>query len=403
MEIEKSEFIGNTNDLNNKEISSFSKPDEYQGFCDQNLQKNITIAYAVPPNKDPDGPNDYYMTFDDLNQQVIEKFIKESPICNEINQYSDLSLQKEIKEENIQISNNDDNIFQNNHPLEDDNDQKIVHHVIIEQNDNYQPSINNRTDYEKLKTKIIDNKSHSKSLKKIFTKMESESENDSENEKDSKLKPKKKHDKFAADHLRNKLVNKCKTNIFQYTKYLCLFLDENKELQSVFITKQFKGNVEKNYEFIKKKIKDIFIDSPPKKLYKRLSNEEWKNYNNKEIIDNILNKPRNGIYEDIRHLLITIFNSNFSEIYEIYINDSTSIKDFDLNKIDKELNKINSKIPENVRCKFQTFKDDDEKFDKEESEKNIQKYKNFAKNLIPDIELRYHKKNTPVVKTSKKK
>ena len=279
MEIEESELIGNTNDLNNKEISLSSKPDKYQGFCDQNLQKNITIANGIPPNKDPDGPNDAYMTFDDLNQKFSEMLKKENTFFKEINQYSDFSLQKEIKEENIQISNNDDNIFQNNHPLEVDNDLKIYHHVIIEQNDNYQPSINNQSDYEKLKTKIIDNKSHSKSLKKIFKKKKNK--NNSINEKDSQLKPKKKHDKFAADHLRNKLVNKCKKSIFNYAKYICLFLVENKELQSVFIKKQFKGNIEKNYEFIKKKIKDIFIDSPPKKLYKKLSNEEWKNYNNK--------------------------------------------------------------------------------------------------------------------------
>jgi hypothetical protein len=51
MEIEESELIGNTNDLNNKEISLSSKPDKYQGFCDQNLQKNITIANGIPPNK----------------------------------------------------------------------------------------------------------------------------------------------------------------------------------------------------------------------------------------------------------------------------------------------------------------------------------------------------------------
>jgi hypothetical protein len=355
MEIEESELIGNTNDLNNKKISLSSKPDEYQGFCDKNLQKNITIANGIPPNKEPDGPNDAYMTFDNLNQIIFEKVIKDCTFCKEINQYSDFSFQKEIKEENIQISNNDDNIFQKNHPLEDDNDQKIYNNPIIEQNDNHQPSIN--------------------------------------------LKPKKKHDKFAADHLRYKLANKCKKSIFKYANYLCLLLDENKKLQSVFIKEQFTGNIEKNYKFIKKKIKDIFIDSPPKKL----SNEEWKNYNNKEIIDNILNKPRNGIYEEIRQLLITIFNLNFSEMYEIYIEDKTSIKNFDLNEIDKKLNTINSKIPENVRCKFQTFKDDDEEFDKEESEKNIQKYQDHAKNFIPNIENQYLKKYTPVAMTSKEK
>jgi hypothetical protein len=82
-------------------------------------------------------------------------------------------------------------------------------------------------------------------------------------------------------------------------------------------------------------------------------------------------------------------------MYEIYIEDKTSIKNFDLNEIDKKLNTINSKIPENVRCKFQTFKDDDEEFDDEEGKK---KYECVAKNLIAKIEILYQKsEKTPVV------
>ena len=186
-------------------------------------------------------------------------------------------------------------------------------------------------------------------------------------------------------------MNKCKTNVFKYVNYLCLLLVKNKKLQTVFIKKQFGQNIEQHYKFIKKKIKDIFIYSPSKKL----SNKEKINYNNKEVIDNILSIPRNEIYELIRKLLITIFNSNFSEMYEIYIKDNTFIKDFNLNEIDKKLNIINSIIPENVRCKFQTFKDDDEEFDDEEGKK---KYECVAKNLIAKIEILYQKsEKTPVV------
>ena len=345
--------------LDSSNIENYLLPelnDKDQRISDDSFdcQENNTIVNENNQNKAPD-PDESYNNFYSLSQPINNE---NANFYGDVNLYSDSFL-------NCNVNNQIDNNNINNAQIMENNYDHFHNNII--QNDNH-------------KSLVEQNNNH----KSLSSQNDNENKNNIKKEEDSNDKSEKKtHNKYSPDHMRNKLVNKCIKIIYKYTNNLCYKLVK-KKLQRVYITKQFRGNIEKNYRFINKPIKEIFIDSPPKKLSKK----EKKNCNNKEIIENILNKPIFGKNAKIRKVLITIFNSSFSEIYEMYINDKTIIEGLDLNE-------ITSTNPENERCTFQTFKDDAEEFDNEESK---EKYNNYAKNLIANIKILYQKKvKTPVV------
>ena len=82
-------------------------------------------------------------------------------------------------------------------------------------------------------------------------------------------------------------------------------------------------------------------------------------------------------------IIVFIFNSTFSDIYDLYINDATKINGVNIEDIQKLFNKLKSENLKDVECLFKTFKDDNEKLDNNPMLKD--KYVFHSKFLIEEI------------------
>ena len=401
------------NSFKDKECVFLNSNNEYFNFCNEKLLKNceenthklVPIMkqqnYTLQFNKDlimpgpfndikllkssnnPDEPINFdsikTLNLCDNNNTPIINNNDSINICDMgINGFDDNLFQVNNNNYSSHIQSNDNNFFQLNNNIDS---------FHIQRNDNNSFQLNNNIDSFKIHNYDsipfqLNRENHSSRIQNNyeFPSHHSNFENEPKNNK-------KKHDKYTPDHIRNKQVNKCFKSIFNFIKALCLILCT--KLQEVYITTQFRDSINKNYVFIHKTIKKIIYDSSPKKKGKISINK------NQELIENILEQEKCGKYEEIRQILVFIFNSTFSDIYDLYINDATKINGVNIEDIQKLFNKLKSEHLKDAECLFKTFKDDNEKLDNNPMLKN--KYVFHSKFLIEEItkkKLKMDKKRT---------
>ena len=160
-------------------------------------------------------------------------------------------------------------------------------------------------------------------------------------------------------------MRKFNDSIFDYISFFASKLGLN--LQKCYIKQLYGKNKDENALFIQKKIKDIIIESVPRRIPKK-GNKKI----NKQLIEKLYNREEiDEEKKSIKFLLITLLEKTIEEMYNKYILDDKKIGNFNLEDYEKK-----------YKCYFKTFKEDHKKFDNIEER---QKYENNAKNLIKDI------------------
>ena len=164
---------------------------------------------------------------------------------------------------------------------------------------------------------------------------------------------------------RKKSMRKFNDNLYNFISPL--FSELGLKIQKFYIKQLYGKNKDENRIFIEKTIKNLIIESVPKRIPKN-----GNKMINKIIIDELYNIEE--IDEEkslVKSLLIALLEKTVEEMYNKYILDDKKIGNFNLEDYEKK-----------YKCYFKTFKDDHEKFDNIEER---QKYENNAKNLIKDI------------------
>ena len=164
---------------------------------------------------------------------------------------------------------------------------------------------------------------------------------------------------------RKKSMRKFNDNLYNFISPL--FSELGLKIQKFYIKQLYGKNKDENRIFIEKTIKNLIIESVPKRIPKN-----GNKMINKIIIDELYNIEE--IDEEkslVKSLLIALLEKTVEEMYNKYILDDKKIGNFNLEDYEKK-----------YKCYFKTFKEDHEKFDNIEER---QKYENNAKNLIKDI------------------
>ena len=164
---------------------------------------------------------------------------------------------------------------------------------------------------------------------------------------------------------RKKSMRKFNDNLYNFISPL--FSELGLKIQKFYIKQLYGKNKDENRIFIEKTIKNLIIESVPKRIPKN-----GNKMINKIIIDELYNIDE--IDEEkslVKSLLIALLEKTIEEMYNKYILDDKKIGNFNLEDYEKK-----------YKCYFKTFKEDHEKFDNIEER---QKYENNAKNLIKDI------------------
>ena len=164
---------------------------------------------------------------------------------------------------------------------------------------------------------------------------------------------------------RKKSMRKFNDNLYYF--FYPLFSELGFKIQKFYIKQLYGKNKDENRIFIEKTIKNLIIESVPKRIPKN-----GNKMINKIIIDELYNIEE--IDEEkslVKSLLIALLEKTVEEMYNKYILDDKKIGNFNLEDYEKK-----------YKCYFKTFKEDHEKFDNIEER---QKYENNAKNLIKDI------------------
>ena len=164
---------------------------------------------------------------------------------------------------------------------------------------------------------------------------------------------------------RKKSMRKFNDNLYNFISPL--FSELGLKIQKFYIKQLYGKNKDENRIFIEKTIKNLIIESVPKRIPKN-----GNKMINKIIIDELYNIEE--IDEEkslVKSLLIALLEKTVEEMYNKYILDDKKIGNFNLEDYEKK-----------YKCYFKTFKEDHEKFDNIDER---QKYENNAKNLIKDI------------------
>ena len=170
---------------------------------------------------------------------------------------------------------------------------------------------------------------------------------------------------YRAQNDRKKSMRKFNDSIFDYISFFASKLGLN--LQKCYIKQLYGKNKDENALFIQKNIKDIIIESVPRRIPKK-----GNKMINKQLIDKLYN--REEIDEEknsIKFLLITLLEKTVEEMYNKYIMGDKIIGDLNLENYENK-----------YQHKFKTFNDDNERIDNKEERK---KYECNAKNLIKAI------------------
>ena len=163
-------------------------------------------------------------------------------------------------------------------------------------------------------------------------------------------------------------MRKFNDSIFDYISFFASKLGLN--LQKCYIKQLYGKNKDENALFIQKKIKDIIIESVPRRIPKK-----GNKMINKQLIEKLYN--REEIDEEknsIKFLLITLLEKTVEEMYNKYIMGDKIIGDLNLENYENK-----------YQHKFKTFNDDNERIDNKEERK---KYEYNAKNLIKAIKIK---------------
>ena len=164
---------------------------------------------------------------------------------------------------------------------------------------------------------------------------------------------------------RKKSMRKFNDNLYNFISPL--FSELGLKIQKFYIKQLYGKNKDENRIFIEKTIKNLIIESVPKRIPKN-----GNKMINKIIIDELYNiKEIDEEKSLVKSLLIALLEKTIEEMYNKYILDDKKIGNFNLEDYEKK-----------YKCYFKTFKEDHEKFDNIEER---QKYENNAKNLIKDI------------------
>ena len=157
---------------------------------------------------------------------------------------------------------------------------------------------------------------------------------------------------------RKKSMRKFNDNLYNFISPL--FSELGLKIQKFYIKQLYGKNKDENRIFIEKTIKNLIIESVPKRIPKN-----GNKMINKIRIDELYNiKEIDEEKSLIKSLLIVLLEKTVEEMYNKYILDDKKIGNFNEEYFEKK-----------YKCYFKTFKEDHEKFDNiEERQKYENKY-----------------------------
>ena len=132
------------------------------------------------------------------------------------------------------------------------------------------------------------------------------------------------HTITSYDNARKKIINSCKTNIYNIIKKY-IPKNSNIKLHVPTIEKQMGYSHDSINAFFNKKVYKIFCDTIPKKLKEELKNNREQYQHNKNIIDMLLENELKDENKQIK-ILNGLFNLCFKDFLIAYLNDETEIK-----------------------------------------------------------------------------
>ena len=135
------------------------------------------------------------------------------------------------------------------------------------------------------------------------------------------------HTNTSYDNARKKIINSCKTNIYNIIKKY-IPKNSNIKLHVPTIEKQMGYSYESIKKFLDKKIKDIFCDSRPKKLKDEIKKNPEQYQHNTKNINKLLEDELKDENKQIK-ILNGLFNLYFKDFLDVYLNGKKEIKIFD--------------------------------------------------------------------------
>ena len=132
------------------------------------------------------------------------------------------------------------------------------------------------------------------------------------------------HTKNSNDNASKKIINSCKSNIYNLIRQY-IPIQSGIKLDVPTIQNQLGSSHEDINKFFNKTIHNIFCDTIPKRVKEEIKDNREQHQHNKNIIDILLENEKNDEKKQIK-VLNGLFNLCFKDYLIAYLNDETQIK-----------------------------------------------------------------------------